>query len=279
MLQIRYIAKCQRIVHEYDRIPNNALRRKGEILVIFQELLTSCDYHRIAEIWNDLWPEHEKPLSNEAVVDSLQNFSRMLQGLVPKDTDYVLLAFENHIDGCKSIEAELVEDKAFREKLATIQQKPIPSWDENASEDQLIEFLDKTNGWLPEDFGYEFSPWEEILGSQVLPKNYERMGKDEFIASALYEMSFNGMTREGQDERRAELSDAIAEHDKILDMPPEEREKHLYTLEDVMSRLGYTDDRTEEERREERRQGLLDSVKTRCAWIREFRNIAKDNFT
>lgn len=48
------------------------------------------------------------------------------------------------------------------------------------------------------------------------------------------------------------------------------------TLEDVMERLGYTDDRAEEERREERRQGLLDCVKTRCAWITEFQNIAKD---
>ena len=50
----------------------------------------------------------------------------------------------------------------------------------------------------------------------------------------------------------------------------------MFTLEDVMERLGYTDDRAEEERREERRQGLLDCVKTRCAWITEFQNIAKD---
>ena len=140
----------------------------------------------------------------------------------------------------------------------------------------MIEFLEKTFGWLPEAFAYEFSPWEEILGTQVLPKNFERIGKDEFLASALYEMSFNGMTREGQEERREELSDAIAEHEKIQNMPPEEREKHLFTLEDVMERLGYTDDRAEEERREERRQGLLDCVKTRCAWITEFQNIAKD---
>ena len=164
----------------------------------------------------------------------------------------------------------------FAKSLQQFSKKSIPSWDEDADEHQLIEILEKTFGWLPEAFAYEFSPWEKILGAQVLPKNYERIGKDEFLASALYEMSFNGMTRERQDERRGELSDAIAEHEIIQNMPPEERKKHLFTLEDVMERLGYTDDRTEEERREERRQGLLDCVKTRCAWITEFQNIAKD---
>lgn len=244
--------------------------------MISQELLATCDCRRIAEIWNDNWPEYEKPLNLVAVTDSVQSFCGMLQKLLPKDTNRILLAFENYADGCKGIDAELMERSAFCEKLATIQQKSTPSWDEDADEHQLIEFLEKTFGWLPEAFAYEFSPWEEILGTQVLPKNYERIGKDEFLAAALYEMSFNGMTREGQDERREELSDAIAEHEIIQNMPPEEREKNLFTLEDVMERLGYTDDRTEEERREERRQGLLDCVKTRCAWITEFQNIAKD---
>jgi hypothetical protein len=100
---------------------------KGDLAMIFQELLATCDCRRIAEIWNDHWPEYEKPLDLEAVTDSVQSFCGMLQKLLPKDTNRILLAFENYADGCKGIDAELMERSAFCEKLATIQQKSIPS--------------------------------------------------------------------------------------------------------------------------------------------------------
>lgn len=88
--------------------------------MIFQELLATCDCRRIAEIWNDHWPEYEKPLDLEAVTDSVQSFCGMLQKLLPKDTNRILLAFENYADGCKGIDAELMERSAFCEKLATV---------------------------------------------------------------------------------------------------------------------------------------------------------------
>ena len=58
-----------------------------------------------------------------AVTDSVQSFCGMFQKLLPKDTNRILLAFENYVDGCKGIDAELMEQNAFCEKLATIQQK------------------------------------------------------------------------------------------------------------------------------------------------------------
>lgn len=193
--------------------------------MIFQELLAGCDYHRIAEIWNCHCPEDEEPLNLGMVESAVEDYCKMLQGLEPKATDYVLLALENYVDGGKKVEAELMEYEAFREKLAVIRKRKLPAWEKSADETQLSEFLEKTRGWLPEAFAYEFTPWEEILGTQVFPRNYERIGKDEFIASVLYEMSFNEMTRE---------------------------------------------------RQEERRRILLDCVKTRCAWITEFQNIARE---
>lgn len=247
--------------------------------MIFQELLAGCDYHRIAEIWNCHCPEDEEPLDLGTVESAVKDYCKMLQELEPKTTDYVLLALENYVDGGKRVEAELMECKEFYEKLAVIRKRKLPAWEKSADESQLSEFLEKTSGWLPEAFAYEFTLWEETLGTQVFPRNYERIGKDEFIASALYEMSFNGMTRERQEERRKELNNIIDEHNKIQNMPPEEREKHLYSLEDVMEELGCIDDWTEEERTEDRRRVLLDCVKTRCAWIAEFQNIAQDEET
>ena len=167
----------------------------------------------------------------------------------------------------------MVKSSELREKLAQMRNEQTPEVSAESSREQLEVFLKKTKEWLPQAFGYDYTPWEETLGVEVYPENYMRMGKDAFMASALYELSFNGTTREKQEEHRKRFTDAIEEYKEIAKMPPEEREKHLYTWENVIGEFDFRDDCTEEERAAEERQNLLDSVKTRCSWITELQNI------
>lgn len=242
--------------------------------MIFQELLNTCDPRRIAEIWNNNRPQDEEALDVGAVANVVQKFCEMLRGLTPEQSEYALLALENYADGKGKVETEMVKSSELREKLAQIQNKKTPEISGESSNEQIKDFLTKTKDLLPQAFAYDYTPWEETLGVEVYPENYMHMGKDVFLASALYEMSFNGMTREKQEKQRKKLTDAIEEYKKIEKMPPEEREKHLYTWEDIMDEFDFKDDRSEEEKEAEERQNLLDSIKTRLAWITELQNMA-----
>ena len=242
--------------------------------MIFQELLNTCDPRRIVEIWNDNRPQDEEALDIDAVADVVQKFCKMLLSLTPEQSEYALLALENYADGKGKVEAEMVKSSELREKLAQIQNKKTPKISAESCKEQMKDFLTKTKDWLPQAFAYDYTPWEETLGVEVYPENYMHMGKDEFLASALYEMSFNGMTREKQEKQRKKLTDAIEEYKEIEKMPPEEREKHLYTWEDIMGEFDFKDERSEEEKEAEERQNLLDSIKTRWAWITELQNMA-----
>ena len=242
--------------------------------MIFQELLNTCDPRRIAEIWNDNRSQDDEALDIDAVADVVRKFCEMLLSLTPEQSEYALLALENYADGKGKVEAEMVKSSELREKLTQIQKKKTPGISAESTKEQIKDFLTKTKDLLPQAFAYDYTPWEETLGVEVYPENYMHMGKDAFLASALYEMSFNGMTREKQEKQRKKLTDAIEEYKEIEKMPPEEREKHLYTWEDIMGEFDFKDDRSEEEKKAEERQNLLDSIKTRLAWIAELQNMA-----
>lgn len=242
--------------------------------MIFQELLNTCDPRRIAEIWNDNCSQDEEALDIGAVTDVVQKFCEMLLSLTPEQSEYALLALENYADGKGKVEAEMVRSSELCEKLAQIQNKKTPEISAESSKEQMKDFLTKTKDLLPQAFAYDYTPWEETLGVEVYPENYMHMGKNAFLASALYELSFNGMTREKQEKQRKKLTDAIEEYKEIEKMPPEEREKHLYTWEEIMYEFDFKDERSEEEKEAEECQNLLDSIKTRLAWIAELRNMA-----
>lgn len=112
-----------------------------------------------------------------------------------------------------------------------------------------------------DSYGYEFSPWEEWLGLQVDLESMKYFGLAECIADILSEMTFNGMTRESQEERREELEESANELQRILDMPEEEQKNHLISWDEVRreleSEFDLQDNRTEEEKEQEKSEQNL----------------------
>ena len=115
---------------------------------------------------------------------------------------------------------------------------------------------------IPHAYDYTFSDWTDTLGASVYSNNFYKPSKlQNFIAALLYEMSFNGMTKEIQQERRDELDRAIQETDKIKNLPEEEQKAHDFPLKDVFDEYGIN--------------VYIDAFKTWGLWINEFQNLSE----
>ena len=76
------------------------------------------------------------------------------------------------------------------------------------------------------------------------------------MAAALYNMSFNGMTKEAQEQERKKLTDALEEIKSGA---------CTYTAHEILS----DPEQTAAETAKEKRQSLLDRAMTRYAWLTE----------
>ena len=74
------------------------------------------------------------------------------------------------------------------------------------------------------------------------------------------EMTFNGTTKESQDERREELDRSAAEFDEIMKLPEEEREERLIPWETIKEEIGFEDTRTDEEKQTDLMRMYRDSI-------------------
>ena len=109
-----------------------------------------------------------------------------------------------------------------------------------------------------------------VLGATVLPENFNQseLGKIPFVASALFNMSFNGTSVEAQKKAREDLHVSLDEIEKLSE---EERINNSCSLDDLRLELGIY--RPEEEREESNRLVLLDSVRTYEQWLLEMKRI------
>lgn len=234
--------------------------------------LTKEDFAEIGRLQEDDLSKMEG-LTHEDLANAFERFCKMLSGLTVEPSDVVLVALPVTEDGKTRIDAEYFEKQDFEEKLKTISDKEIPSYTDADVEDRYGEYLDETADFLPVSYAYEFTPWEKVLGATVFPENFENVGRISFASSILGEMSFNGMTREHQNERMAELEEAIREAEEISKLPGEEGSRHFVSSRVLYSEFGIEKD--EKDRKEEMRLMMLDCVKTREAAIKEFKRIAK----
>lgn len=228
----------------------------------------TCDPRRVAEIWNES-QSSDKPLDIEIVATRVKEFCKLLASLKSTNSDYIMLALKFYENGIETIDAELIKGDdlhragMFLRDEFILKEKPLPSISPNSSNQELEAFLEQTTGWVPQAFAYEYTPCEEVLGSSVLFPNVTHVGNDEFLAAALYNMSFNGMTKEAQKQERNKLSNALAEIKSGA---------CTYTAHEILSDL----EQTEAETAKEKRQGLLDRAMTRYAWLMEISYLYDD---
>ena len=237
--------------------------------------ITHEDFLEIARLWSEKQPEWEAPLKIEKAAVVIQKFCKMLTALDAEPSNDVLVALRMYDDGEEQISAELFRRAEFYEKVKGLAAKTLLAFSESDSRVCLTKIYEETQEWTPQAYGYEFSRWEEILGAEVYPENYNHIGKIGFIAAALYELSFNGFTREEQESRREELDESIREADEISALSEEEREKHYHTLDELQEKWGFEDTRTEQEKEEDYRKMILDCVKTQMAWVEELQRMSR----
>ena len=243
--------------------------------MILYELIKNCtqdDYLEIGRHWVDGHGAWMKPVSVERIAARLEEFCIMLTELTPapaKEAE-VLCAMPYYEDGKSSIYADLFRKADFDEKMEKLKDKKIPVWTEDSSADELKAILNSTYEWVPQMYGYTETPWEETLGAEIFPENYEAYGRIEFLSSILFEMSFNGFTKEMQAKRRAELDEAIVEAEEIQSMPEEEQKQYQHELIEIEP----LSKKTEAEKMEGFRKALLDGIQTRVEWIETLQDLA-----
>lgn len=219
-----------------------------------QELLKNTDVEKVCA---------KRPLSyraNDADYDLIimahTKFLEMLQTLTPakKEEEYVILGIPYLEDDCDDKSIVVVSGSMFKKEdlnRAVLPDMKLPELDdiENMSKEEVdywFETFKKID--LPTSYGYEFSPWEENIGCEVWTDGLSEEDICELKADIINELTFNGLTRESQEERRAELDASIQEMEEINALPEEERAKHFISHEDLMKELGWKDTRTQEEK-------------------------------
>lgn len=235
-----------------------------------QELLKQSDFDAQAR----LVCERETTFSGkkydfDKVKASYREFVQMLLSLEAKPSkDFIL--FERYWwdddDGIKeTVESELYEYDNFVSVGKDLMDLEYDC--SNVSFDMPLVELEKHVSEfpsLPQTFAYEFTEWETILGYQVYEENFKKFDVQDCIYAVLYEMSFNGMDRESQLERKEELDASVAEVDEIMALPEEERDCRLHSFDDVMKEWGYEDTRTQAQKDEELRSMYYCSLKRLC---------------
>ena len=184
------------------------------------------------------------------------------------ETGHVLLACPYTDDSGQWIESELFVEKDIFEQFHTSDlgdmllcgKRLIPN-----NSDEILGMINELRNNMPQSYAYEFSEWSEILGYTVNEDNIARYNKNAFIASILWEMTFNGMNEESQVERREELKASADEVERLMQLPEEEREKHFVSFDDVLKQWEeeypeLKDTRTEEEKEADMLQVWKNSI-------------------
>lgn len=205
--------------------------------MLVQDLIKKADYKEQARLICENRPYYEKPYDKEIVEKNITQFIDTLIGLKPKkDNKEHIMIYEKYWDDeaeeCTAL--ELYVRKDLIDCIEKIKGKELPVTEDYSLDmpsEKLKELCLKFE--FPQGYGYEFNAWEETLGYEVYERNLTDENIQNCIYAVLFELSFNGMTRDTQEERRKELDDSIKEMEELRALPKEEQEKHFHTIDDL----------------------------------------------
>lgn len=232
------------------------------------DLIKLADIDRQVEIVIKNLEKYEKYFSykeekirnvQEALIENLLNTEA-------KENNNDLLVFEKCWDSLvddgpeEIIDVSFVKKDELREFFKNTGKITFPVIDteklehDKYTEEELIDIIDSIPE-LPQPYSFIFSPWEDILGAEVFVQSIEETEMQECIYQLLYELSFNGITKEQQDKNRKDFETSMNSFKEL-------GESDYISFDDMKERMGFKDDRTEEEKREDKRKMYINIIKT-----------------
>ena len=218
--------------------------------MIVKDLLSQCTTDEIVtEIIHISGADENK---REKLYSVHEKFIIQLRRMEPVIKDFIIFGVFRVEDGkrdhdiCLYSKAEL--EKEFSRYSAWGNIKNV----EALADEEIKNLLQEH--FFPSGYAFELSPWEEVLGYEVDEHSVSEFGVPSILANVIYEMTFFGFTKEQVDREREKLEESLAEAEKIDKLPLEEREKYYIPAEKVFEELGYRDERTDEEKEEERKK-------------------------
>ena len=243
--------------------------------MIVQDLLRKAILNRQVEIICEKKESWKEEYDKEKIRKVQHDFLETLLSLKPNENkEGNIIVMEKYWDtDCYNddkiysyISPEMYIKKDIKKYLKKIKnlECPIKEYNENASSGELKELLKKFPD-RPVAYAYYFSEWEDILGWDVYEGNLDEFDLQDCIYGLLFELSFNGTTKEMQDERRKELDNSIKESEEIHNLPEEEQKKRLKSLDDLKEELSW-EEPSEEEFEMQMQKMYLCSLKC-CIWL------------
>ena len=188
-------------------------------------------------------------------------FINNLKKKTPIDTGYVVLGITYMDEGKEYLDASLFEKCELQEFFKL--QNPVPdrSSVDTLTLEEIMQLLSQLR--VPQNYGFELSPWEEILGYEVDPQNVTKVGAAKLSAAVIYDMTFWGFTEEEVLAERKKLEDTSADIERIRTLPAEEQKKYFKTANEIFPELKLEDNRTEAQKEQERLESAKEMLKNR----------------
>lgn len=251
--------------------------------MIVQDFLRKVDIDKQVELICNNQADYEKPYDKKYVKEVQTQFINTLLSLTPEYEDNIII-FEKYWADWNDIPEEYIASELYEKKeLINYLNKnknkncPVDNFNENDRNENLEKLL-KQFDKMPQSYAFEFTEWEKILGWEICEDNLEEFDIQECIYAILSEMSFNGITRESQEERREKLEESVKQHEEIMKLPEEERDKHYISLEEIEQKwkenFGW-EPPTQEERYESQRLMWVCSLKTMIWKFNNFKKISE----
>lgn len=204
-----------------------------------------------------------EPARRDRAIERIMALIDGLRDLTPEASDDLLLGI-HYVDE----EREYLQANLYRKDDLPAALVPLPDL---LMEKSIAELTDDeveraaSAIKLPQSYGFELSPWREVLGYEVDASNVREVGAAAFCAAVLYEMTFFGFDEKVIDTERQKLDDAIRESEELDRLPPEERAKHFFSAEEVFAELGLpklSEKELQETHRKMYREMLTNSLRT-----------------
>lgn len=226
-----------------------------------KELIFGLDVNELADAYTAILDESYDLVKHRRL---FLKFLDTIRDIEPRASDNVILgAVQPDYDFGDYIDVTMYCNSELKESFTRC-----PEYDEigdtEALSDDDIERLRNVSYERVIGYAFELDDWNEILGYAVDEDNVNMIGAAAFAAAVTFEMTFCGYEEECMIKKRDELIESAKEAEELHKLPPEEQARHFTSFEELMERIGYTDDRTPEEKvREEaafRRKALIGSI-------------------